>query len=211
MDIGQKLKNARSAAGLTQEAVAESIGISRQTISNWENNRTYPDIISIIKLSDLYAITLDELLKGDTKVIEHLEESTNVVKARQRFSKLVLVIAYLVIWALSIIVFWVGGRGDAMGYSLVVLYLVLPVSTLVVAFFVGKGEQWGKAKWIMPLFFGILYMLVPYATFSLSNMIAFDKINLPEFSAILPGAILSALGIAIGTVVKKRIAAKKGQ
>lgn len=62
MEIGQKLKSARVEAGLTQETVAEKIGVSRQTISNWENNRYYPDIISVISLSDLYSISLDELL-----------------------------------------------------------------------------------------------------------------------------------------------------
>ena len=41
MDIGQKLKSARTSAGLTQEEVAEALGVSRQTISNWENGRTY--------------------------------------------------------------------------------------------------------------------------------------------------------------------------
>ena len=67
MEIGSRLKNARSEHGLTQEQVAEELGVSRQSISNWENNRSYPDIVSVIKLSDLYSISLDELLKEDKK------------------------------------------------------------------------------------------------------------------------------------------------
>ena len=43
-DIGTKIKEARVAAQLTQEQVAETLGVSRQTVSNWENDRTYPDI-----------------------------------------------------------------------------------------------------------------------------------------------------------------------
>ena len=74
MEIGAKLKDARSRSGLTQEYVAEAVQVSRQTISNWENERSYPDIVSVIKLSDLYNISLDELLKGDEKMIGHLEE-----------------------------------------------------------------------------------------------------------------------------------------
>lgn len=81
MEIGKKLKNARVQSGMTQENVAEKINVSRQTISNWENEKSYPDIINVIELSNLYSISLDELLKGDEKMIEHLEESTNVVKA----------------------------------------------------------------------------------------------------------------------------------
>lgn len=84
MEIGKKLKNARVQSGMTQENVAEKINVSRQTISNWENEKSYPDIISVIELSNLYSISLDDLLKGDEKMIEHLEESTNVVRSNQK-------------------------------------------------------------------------------------------------------------------------------
>ena len=84
MEIGQKLKDARVHSGLTQEVVAEKINVSRQTISNWENEKSYPDIISVIELSNLYCISLDDLLKGYSKMIEHLEESTNVVKSNKK-------------------------------------------------------------------------------------------------------------------------------
>ncbi len=77
MEIGQKLRQARLATGLTQEGVAERVGVSRQTVSNWENNRSYPDIASLLALSDLYSLTLDELLKGDVAMIRHLEQSTD--------------------------------------------------------------------------------------------------------------------------------------
>lgn len=90
MDIGLKLKEARMKEGLTQEYVAEIIQVSRQTISNWENEKSYPDIVSVIKLSDLYNVSLDQLLKGDEKMIGHLEESTNIVSSNK---KLILAIA----------------------------------------------------------------------------------------------------------------------
>lgn len=63
MEIGTIIRNARNEASLTQEQAAESLGVSRQTISNWENNKSYPDIISVIKMSDLYSVSLDCLLK----------------------------------------------------------------------------------------------------------------------------------------------------
>ncbi len=81
MQIGKKLKEARNASNFTQEQVAESIHVSRQTVSNWENEKSYPDIVSVIALSDLYNISLDVLLKGDQVMIQHLEESTSVVKS----------------------------------------------------------------------------------------------------------------------------------
>lgn len=97
MEIGQKLKNARVASGLTQEGAAEKINVSRQTISNWENEKTYPDIISVIKLSDLYSISLDDLLKGDKKMMEHLEEDTNIVKSNKRLILAIMANVFLLI------------------------------------------------------------------------------------------------------------------
>lgn len=97
MEIGKKLKEARMNAGLTQERAAEALLVSRQTLSNWENEKTYPDILSIIRLSDLYAVSLDELLKGDTKMIEHLEDSTNVVKSNKRLVGAVLLNIFLLL------------------------------------------------------------------------------------------------------------------
>ena len=85
MELGRKLNAARAKSNLTQEQVAEKLFVSRQTISNWENEKTYPDIISVIELSNLYSISLDELLKEDKKMIQHLEESTNVVKSKEKF------------------------------------------------------------------------------------------------------------------------------
>lgn len=84
MEIGKKLKDARMKSGFTQEDIAEKINVSRQTISNWENEKSFPDIMSVIELSNLYSISLDDLLKGDQKMMEHLEESTNVVKSNQK-------------------------------------------------------------------------------------------------------------------------------
>lgn len=105
MEIGKKLKSARQGAGLTQEQAAERLGVSRQTVSNWENERSYPDVVSVIRLSDLYSISLDELLKGDQKMMEHLEESTDVVKSNRKLIGAVLLnialfLAFLVMAAL---------------------------------------------------------------------------------------------------------------
>lgn len=103
MEIGKKLKNARLNSGLTQEKVSEEIDVSRQTISNWENEKSYPDIVSVIKLGELYSVSLDELLKGDEKMIEHLEESTNIVKSNR---KLYITIFLNILLILILIVFY---------------------------------------------------------------------------------------------------------
>lgn len=58
MDIGTKIKNARISANLTQEQVAEALDVSRQTISNWENEKTYPDIVSVVKMTIYITLVL---------------------------------------------------------------------------------------------------------------------------------------------------------
>lgn len=102
MEIGRKLKEARVQAGFTQEQVAEAIQVTRQTMSNWETEKSYPDIISVIRLSDLYQLSLDELLKGDINMMKHLEESTNVVSSNKKLigaiSINVLVIILLILF-----------------------------------------------------------------------------------------------------------------
>ena len=84
MEFGRKLKEARQMSGLTQENVAEKLNVSRQTISNWETEKFYPDILYVLQLSDLYQVSLDELLKGYERMIQHLEDSTNVVKSNKK-------------------------------------------------------------------------------------------------------------------------------
>ena len=131
-DIGCKIKAARIEKKLTQEQVAELLGVSRQTISNWENEKSYPDIISVIKMSECYDVSLDYLLKGEQKMksyYDYLEESTNVVKSNANRNKIITILSYLLIWAFAMIVFWFFTSGsDAMGYSLMFLWFILPIS-----------------------------------------------------------------------------------
>lgn len=105
MEIGKQLKDARIRSGLTQEKVSEKINVSRQTISNWENEKSYPDIISVIALSNLYSVSLDDLLKGDKKMIEHLEKSTNTIKSNKKLIGAILINMVLVAIAITLSMF----------------------------------------------------------------------------------------------------------
>lgn len=205
MDIGAKIKNARIKAGLTQEQAAESLGVSRQTISNWETEKTYPDIASVVKMSDLYAVSLDSLLKEENHMdyLNYLKESADVVKSKNKFSKLILIIAYLAIWAISLVAFWFFTSGsDAMRYSIIFFYILLPVTTFVLSFLIGKNDYWGRWKWISAIIFGVMYMLTEYVTFSVANMAAFDKVNEPEWGMFIAGELISFIGLGIGALVR---------
>lgn len=153
-DIGSKIKAARLKKKMTQEQVAELLGVSRQTISNWENEKSYPDIISVIKMSDYYEASLDYLLKGEQKMntyYDYLEESTNVVRSNTNRNKIITMLSYLLIWAVAMIVFWFFTSGsDAMGYSLMFLWIILPITTFVVSIIIGKNDFWGKGNGQLP-------------------------------------------------------------
>lgn len=209
-DIGSKIKAARIEKKLTQEQVAQLLDVSRQTISNWENEKSYPDIISVIKIkmSECYDVSLDYLLKGEEKMknyYDYLEESTNVVKSNANRNKIVTILSYLLIWASAMIVFWFFTSGsDAMGYSLMLLWFILPVTTFIVSVIISKNNFWGKRKWAFTLFFGVMYMLAEYGTFKIANNITFNKLNSPDLGMIVAGAIISAIGMLAGSLWNKK-------
>lgn len=65
MSLGQQLKNFRESQNLSQEDVAKKIGVTRQAVYKWENDKSYPDIDNLIILSEFYNVTLDDLIKGN--------------------------------------------------------------------------------------------------------------------------------------------------
>lgn len=210
MTIGEKLKAARGGAGMTQEQAAQRLQVSRQTVSNWENDRSYPDIAGVLALAKLYGLSLDELLREDEGMLRYLEESTNIVKSKRTLSRRLLMAAYLVIWGVSIAFFWVGtAPTDAMGYGLVFLWFLIPVATMVVAFFVGRDEEWREVRWLMLLFFGAMYMLAPYATFTWANMAATGSFRLPALADMLPGILCAAVGMGLGSAAWQLAARKE--
>ena len=144
MEISERLKAARQNAGMTQEQVAEKIMVSRVTLSHWENGKSLPDIVSLISLSDLYSISLDELMKGDPKMTEKVKKDVTEAKDHKRLIRItaILVIAVMLVYGVSIIVG--GGFKDfcegavwwvLMGIGIAAWSAYLPVSPN------GEGEK----------------------------------------------------------------------
>ncbi len=76
MSLGQNLFQARRRVGLSQETVSEKLGVSRQTISKWETDETIPDIYQAKKLSQIYNLSLDELIEFDID-LKNIEDAIN--------------------------------------------------------------------------------------------------------------------------------------
>lgn len=67
MELGTQIRKYRNERTLSQEALAEQVFVSRQTVSNWENDKSYPDVNSLVLLSEVFEISLDQLIKVEEK------------------------------------------------------------------------------------------------------------------------------------------------
>lgn len=80
MNLSKQIQQLRKRDGLSQEALAEKMYVSRQSISNWENERSYPDIHNLLMLSAIFNISLDELVKGDVDMMKDALQQSNMMK-----------------------------------------------------------------------------------------------------------------------------------
>ena len=94
MEIGNQIKQHRATLNLSQEELAEQIYVTRQTLSNWENGKTYPDVNSLLRLSDVFGVTLDELVKGDIPKMKEQIKQTDIIEFKR--ASWILTIMYLV-------------------------------------------------------------------------------------------------------------------
>lgn len=77
MNLGSQIKYFRQRDYLSQEDLAEKLYVSRQTISNWENDKSYPDVHNLLMFSSLFDVSLDDLVKGDVEIMEQKLKQTN--------------------------------------------------------------------------------------------------------------------------------------
>lgn len=83
MEISKCIKDARQNNNISQESLAEQLGVSRQTVSSWETGKSYPDIVSVIKMSDIFNISLDKMLKEDKNLVNNIQEKMDTVKSNK--------------------------------------------------------------------------------------------------------------------------------
>lgn len=97
MTLGRNIQKIRKEAHMSQEDLADMFHVSRQTISNWENSKSYPDLETIVKMSDSFNISLDILLKEDLVMVKTFD---NEIKNTRKYARALIAIA--VIFALFI-------------------------------------------------------------------------------------------------------------
>ena len=80
MELSNQIKKYRTALSLSQEELAEKVFVTRQTVSNWETEKSYPDIHSLLLLSNLFEVSLDQLIKGDIDIMKEEIKENEVTK-----------------------------------------------------------------------------------------------------------------------------------
>lgn len=212
MEIGSRLKNARNENGMTQEHAAELLGVSRQTISNWENSKSYPDIISVIKMSDLYSISLDHLLKEDNTMNQNyqdfLEESTNTVKAKRNLCRIVILSTYFTVWIVAMILLWNVAGTTTMELNIILRWFILPALLFFVTVTVAKNDYFGKGNWLCVAGAAITFLTVPYTQFILTQETALCIFRFPNVSYMAVGILIALCGLEAGALWNKRRAKK---
>ena len=110
IELGKQIKKYRLEAKLSQEELADKVYVSRQTISNWENDKNYPDIKSLVLISDIFHISLDNLIKGDLERMKKEIDKQEYAKFQKNSTIFtILFIAMLILPIPLVMLFkWIG-------------------------------------------------------------------------------------------------------
>ena len=106
MEIGKQIRKHRQDLKLSQDELAEKIFVTRQTISNWENDKNYPDIKSLLLLSSLFDISLDILVKGDLEEMKEQIKTEDIKRFNKDGSIFTLLLLSEILLAVPLASFW---------------------------------------------------------------------------------------------------------
>ena len=135
MELSSQIKKYRTELGLSQEELAEKAYVTRQTVSNWETGKSYPDIHSLLLLGTLFDLSLDQLIKGDLETMKEIINEQEVKKFN-RYSTILSVLLALTIASAVPLFMWLE------------VYAFIPFGVLwaVTLFFAFKVDKLKKAN-----------------------------------------------------------------
>lgn len=123
MELNKQIKKYRTMMNLSQEELAERIYVTRQTISNWETGKSYPDIHSLLLLSSLFNISLDSLIKGDLEIMRETVNKKEIQDFRFYGGIFTVLLLVTVITAVPLAYFW-GIYGLGITFLLFILTMI---------------------------------------------------------------------------------------
>lgn len=207
MDIGSRLKLARQMADYTQDRTAKELNVSRQTVSNWENNKTYPELSLVIKMSDMYNLSLDELLKENSDYVSYIKASTEKKKYKFQPSILIETILFFLIWGIILATYYINppANRDTQAYALLVYTIVFPPYIFIFSVIVGIDPHWGRFKWVLLPAFAYSVCFMDYCTFNTGSLFTGGDVFLGLAFEFLPFFMLSFIGILTGIILRGAI------
>lgn len=107
MELGKQIRIYHLETKLSQEELADRIYVSRQTISNWENDKSYPDINSLVLLSEVFKVSLDKLIKGDVDVMKDVIQKEEVDKMNH-YGKIYTIMLIVTVVSVVPLFMWLG-------------------------------------------------------------------------------------------------------
>ncbi|MBR3629507.1 MAG: helix-turn-helix transcriptional regulator [Oscillospiraceae bacterium] len=117
MELGKTIKRLRTEQNWSQETLAEKAYVSRQTVSNWETEKSYPDVHSLLILSDLFGVSLDELVKGDVEIMKNTVQNEDA-KTLKRLHWLGIGSLFALMFGVTALVEYGGEVGRLLGCML---------------------------------------------------------------------------------------------
>ena len=106
VELSKQIKNYRKEANLSQEELADKVFVSRQTISNWENDKNYPDIKSLVLMSEVFHVSLDNLIKGDLEKMKKEIDAQEYVKFQKDSTIFSTLFIALLILPVPLVMLW---------------------------------------------------------------------------------------------------------
>ena len=107
MELGKQIKMHRQEAELSQEELANRVYVSRQTILNWENDKSYPDVNSLVLLSEIFQISLDKLIKGDIGFMKEVIQKEEIEKMK-RYGRIYTIMLIVTVVSAVPLFMWLG-------------------------------------------------------------------------------------------------------
>lgn len=124
MELGMQIKKYRNECRLSQDELAERIFVSRQSISNWENSKAYPDIRSLLLLSEVFSVSLDQLVKGDIETIKNEINAQELAKFKRDgviFTVLFVAVIILPVLLVKFMSYW-GLAVDLVLFAIAIIF-----------------------------------------------------------------------------------------
>ncbi|GEO46408.1 helix-turn-helix domain-containing protein [Companilactobacillus kimchii] len=197
MQFSKKIKICRQKNKLTQEKFAQSLNVSRKTVSGWENGRSFPDITTLLKISDMYHVSLDDLMKESSGAEDYYQtQIKNGIRAQKKstFLYLLLLVSFIFLF-IQFLTNW------KIPYHLVIIILLICLISYLVSY--SNGYEFHSLKYLFKFFsYFIVFFVLNSILFVATGNLAITQNMYWNFGIIIGAIFLDfLLSITLTTLI----------